>query len=226
MKVALITGGAKGIGAATARRLSAEGYAVGINYLSSAVHAITLATSLPNAIAVKCDIASPYNIISLFDKIESTLGPITALVNNAAVMGARHEFIYDCGNARKILETNIYGTMLCSQEALKRMKPGSSIVNLSSQAAISGGHQMAAYAASKAAINSFTVSLARESAPLGVRVNAVSPGIIGEAPAKRIASCPMARAGTPEEVAEVIAWLLSDKASYVSGAILPISGAR
>ncbi len=231
-KVVIVTGATSGIGAATAKLLGSRGYSVCVNYRTSREQAEAIAASLPRAIAVQGNIMHESHILKLFEKAERELGPVTALVNNAGLSGERTPFADMPFDAiSPIFAANVYGTMLCCREALRRMKPGGAIVNLSSMAAFGGGNQMSAYAASKGAVNSFTVGLAREAAALGIRVNAVAPGVIAtEANAdisdEKRSSLPMGRMGTTDEVAEAIAWLLSDAASYVSGSILPVSGAR
>lgn len=241
-KVAIVTGGSRGIGAATAKLLAKHDYAVCVNYNNAKEKAEALVNAIRakggNAIAVKADLASEVDIINLFAIVDLELGPVTALINNAGTNGGICEvenITADC--LHSVFATNVYGTFIASREAVKRMKQhgGGCIVNVSSEAAKFGGNKLAHYAASKAAINTFTIGFAREVAPYNIRVNTVSPGVIDTemhhaASPERIAalinSLPMGRMGTPDEVAELIYWLLSDKSSYISGAILPVTGSR
>jgi NAD(P)-dependent dehydrogenase (short-subunit alcohol dehydrogenase family) len=238
-KTALVTGASRGIGAATARRLAAEGYAVCVNYHSNRDKAETLAKEI-GGIAVQADIGAEADIVRLFASVEKQLGPITALVNNAALnrthgSGTVEEMPYEL--LESVFRVNTFGTIIACREAVAHMKKagGGAIVNVTSEAARFGGNRMTHYAASKAAVNSFTIGFAREVAAHNIRVNVVSPGVIdtdahASATPERLAglaaSIPMGRMGSPEEVAETIAWLLSDKASYVSGAQLGVTGAR
>jgi NAD(P)-dependent dehydrogenase (short-subunit alcohol dehydrogenase family) len=240
-KVAIITGASRGIGAATAQLLAEKGYAVCINYLNAQDKADEMVSTITNkgghAIAVKADMSKESDIIQLFETVDKKLGPVTALVNNAGINGGIstvETITADC--LQSVFATNVFATFLCCREAVKRMKKtGGSIVNVSSEAARFGGNQIAHYAASKAAINTFTIGFAREVAPYSIRVNTVSPGVIDtemhqSAPPERlkklIETLPMGRMGTPKETAKTIVWLLSDEASYLSGAIIPVTGAR
>jgi NAD(P)-dependent dehydrogenase (short-subunit alcohol dehydrogenase family) len=239
-KVAIVTGAARGIGAATATLLAEHGYAVALSYSQGKDTVQMVVDSITKqggkAIAVQANLAIEADIIRLFDAVEQKWGVLTALVNNAArnSSGAVEEMSSE--QLETIFHVNAFGAFIACREAIKRMKVrGGAIVNVSSEAARSGGNKMTYYAASKAAINTFTIGLAREVASYNIRVNAVSPGVIdteahqGITP-ERLAglksSLPMGRMGTSREVAEAIAWLLSDAASYVSGAILPVAGAR
>lgn len=243
-KVALVTGASRGIGAATAIKLAAEGYSVCVNYMGSrdkaeaVVRAISEASG--KAIAVQADMGNEADIMRMFETIDKELGSVTALVNNAALnrthgSGTVEEMPWEL--IESVYRVNVFGVFIACREAVKRMKTsgGGAIVNVSSEAGKFGGNRMTHYASSKAAINTFTVGFAREVATHGIRVNTVSPGVINTdahstATAERIAglnaSIPMGRMGTPEEVAETISWLLSDKASYVSGITLSVTGAR
>jgi NAD(P)-dependent dehydrogenase (short-subunit alcohol dehydrogenase family) len=242
-KIAMVTGASRGIGAATALLLAEHGYAVCINYCNAKEQADTLVATIERrggtAIAVKADIAIESEVLHLFDEVDHALGPVTALVNNAGTNGGMCEvenITAEC--LQTVFATNVFGTFIAGREAMKRMKQqgrGGSIVNVSSAITQFGGNRLAHYAASKAAINTFTIGFAREAAPYQIRVNAVSPGIINTdihsaASQDHIAqlqkTLPMGRMGTPAEVAEMIVWLLSDKASYVSGAIFPVTGSR
>ena len=240
--VAIVTGASRGIRAAVAELLAQQGYAVCINYRSDPNKAQQLVDKIKakkgQAIAVQADMTSEPDILRLFATVDKELGPVSALVNNAGTNGGICEvenITSDC--LQQVFAANVFGTFLCSREAVKRMKTnnGGSIVNISSEAAKFGGNKLAHYAASKAAINTFTIGFAREAAQYNIRVNAVSPGVIDteihqDSPPERIANLlktlPMGRMGSTNEVAELIAWLLSDKSSYISGAIVPITGSR
>jgi NAD(P)-dependent dehydrogenase (short-subunit alcohol dehydrogenase family) len=196
-----------------------------------------------SAIPIRGDVGVEADIIRLFEVAEQALGPIYGLVNNAGVTGgfSRVEML-QAANLAQVLAANVAGTILCSREAVKRMSTrngghGGSIVNISSLAARTGGAgEWVHYAASKGAVDSFTIGLAREVASEGIRVNAVSPGLIeteihaaNGAPDRleRLSpTIPLRRAGTPDEVAEGVLWLLSDAASYTTGTILEIGGGR
>jgi NAD(P)-dependent dehydrogenase (short-subunit alcohol dehydrogenase family) len=244
-RVALVTGASRGIGAATAIRLAAVGYKVGVNYRTGEAEAAGVVARIEaaggTAVALQGDVAVEADVVRLFTGIDSALGPISALVSNAGISGGFGRIDEVTGDTlRAVFETNVHGAFWCCREAVRRMSTahggqGGGIVLVSSQAAQFGGNRLGPYAASKAALNALTVGLAREVAAEGIRVNAVSPGVIetdqqAGIPAERraglLASLPMERLGTPEEVAEVICWLLSDNASYVSGSIVPVHGAR
>jgi NAD(P)-dependent dehydrogenase (short-subunit alcohol dehydrogenase family) len=241
-KVAIVTGASRGIGAATAKLLARNGYAVCVNYSTGKEQAHEVVTAIEadggTALAVQADVSLEADIINMFDTVEKELGPISALVNNAGLTGNRcpvEEVTADC--LHSVFATNVYGTFLCCREAVKQMKThiGGSIVNISSEAARFGGNRLAHYAASKAAINAFTIGFAREIAQYNIRVNTISPGIIDtEMHANTLPervqalknTVPMGRMGTVNEVAESILWLLSDKASYLSGTVIPVAGGR
>lgn len=241
MKTAIVTGASRGIGAATAKLLAQKGYAVVVNYhsgweLADRVVA-DIAQSGGRAIAMQADMGKESDILRLFEQVDKELGSVNALVNNAAINHSGMVEDIDIIKLEEIFRVNVFGVFITCREAVKRMrKAGSgSIVNVSSEAARFGGSKMAHYAASKAAINTFTVGFAREAAAHNIRVNAVSPGIIdtdahAAATPERLtalkASLPLGRMGRTEEVAETIAWLLSDAASYVSGSVLTVAGAR
>src|ERR1700722_5944679 len=246
-KVAIVTGASRGIGAAIAKLLGANGYGVAVNYArdeaaaQSAVEHITGAGS--RAVGIQADVSREADVLRLFESAERDLGPIGALVNTAAITGgfARVE---DVGSAAlaHMLAVNVAGSILCAREAVRRMSTrrggaGGAIVNISSIAARTGGvGEWVHYAASKGAVNTFTMGLAREVATGGIRVNAAAPGLVetglhaANGEPGRIArlspSIPMQRAGTPEEIAQGVLWLLSDEASYVTGTILEIGGGR
>ncbi len=241
-KVAIVTGSSRGIGAATAKLLAKSGYFVCINHLNEEDKATAIVNEINNhggnAIAMKADISAEEQVIKLFEEVNKLWGPVTALVNNAGINGgisAVEDITMDC--LQSVFSTNVYGTFLCCREAVKQMKinGGGAIVNISSEAARFGGNRIAHYAASKAAVSTFTVGFAREVAEFNIRVNAVSPGVIDtdlyaghsdEQIQQLKKSLPMKRLGSALEVAESIVWLLSDKASYLSGSIIPIAGGR
>jgi NAD(P)-dependent dehydrogenase (short-subunit alcohol dehydrogenase family) len=245
--VVIITGGSRGIGAATARLAAARGYAVCVNYRDNrqAADAVVDAINLHGgrAIAVAADVSSEPAVVALFEEAERRLGPITALVNNAAVLETqmRVEEI-DAARLQRIFSTNVIGSFLCAREAVRRMSSkhgatGGAIVNVSSAAArLGSAGEYVDYAASKGAIDTLTIGLSREVAEEGIRVNAVRPGFIytemhasGGEPGRvdRIKhSIPMKRGGDPLEVANAILWLLSDEASYATGTFIDLSGGR
>jgi NAD(P)-dependent dehydrogenase (short-subunit alcohol dehydrogenase family) len=242
-----VTGASRGIGAAIADAAARQGFAVAVNFANSEAAARDvvghIAASGGRAIAVQGDIAREDDVIRLFEVAERELGPIRGLVNNAAITGgfARVESV--CALAvREVMAVNVVGAILCAREAVRRMSTkndggGGAIVNISSLAARTGSAgEWVHYAASKGAIDSFTIGLAREVASEGIRVNAVAPGLIetglhaaNGAPdrvARFLSSIPMRRAGSVQEVAEGVVWLLSPAASYTTGAILEIGGGR
>ena len=239
----IVTGGGRGIGAATARLAAAEGFKVCINYKNNSNSADHLAGELKGSIAVQGDVSQEADVVRLFETVDKKLGRVTALVNNAGIvdLGTRVEKITAARIAR-IFAINVTGSFLCAREAIKRMSTrhggkGGSIVNLSSIAArIGGPGEYVDYAASKGAIDTFTLGLAKELGGEGIRVNAVRPGIIrtdihlasgDPARVERIgATAPLGRPGDAEEVARAILWLASDAASYTTGAILDVSGGR
>jgi NAD(P)-dependent dehydrogenase (short-subunit alcohol dehydrogenase family) len=245
--VLIVTGGGRSIGAAVARRAALDGYAVAINYSRSAEKAEALAAEITaaggRAAAIQGDVAIEADVLRLFADAEAQLGPITALVNNAGITGGYASVdAVSAETITRVLAVNVTGTLLCSREAVKRMSTkhggsGGAIVNLSSMAAKLGSPgEWVHYAASKGAIDTYTIGLAREVGPDGIRVNAVRPGLIEsdihadngdpERPARLAPTVPMRRSGSAEEVAEGIVWLLSPAASYITGAILDIGGGR
>ena len=246
-KVILITGGSRGIGAATAILAAQQGYRICINYLTDAavVHEVLARVHAlgAKAIAVQADVSNEEEIISLFTRVDEELGPITALVNNAGTVGLKSR-VDEMSESRILhtLRTNVLGPILCSRYAVLRMSPryggqGGNIVNVSSGAARLGSpNEYVDYAASKGALDTFTLGLSKELAGEGIRVNAVRPGLIftefhalsgdpGRV-SKLESSIPMGRGGRPEEVAEAIIWLLSDKASYATGTFIDLCGGR
>ncbi|HEY9058367.1 MAG TPA: SDR family oxidoreductase [Aurantimonas sp.] len=245
-RVMIVTGGSRGIGAATARLGAKAGYVVVVNYASNEAAAKAVVADIEagggTAIAVKGDVGVEADIVALFEAADR-LGPLAALVNNAGVVDAVAPVAeMSADRLDRMFRINITGSFLCAREAVKRMSTarggqGGAIVNLSSAAAKLGlGGARVDYAASKGAIDTFTVGLAKELAGEGIRVTAVRPGIIatdihasGGEPdrVEEIApSLPMRRAGTAEEVARAILWLLSDEASYSTGTIIDVSGGR
>jgi NAD(P)-dependent dehydrogenase (short-subunit alcohol dehydrogenase family) len=243
----IVTGGSRGIGAAVARMAGANGLPVVINYMKhqSAAEAVVgeIVSAGGLAVAIQGDVGKEWDILRLFEAAEEEFGAVGGLVNNAGVTGgfARVEAVTADAIAQ-VLAVNVAGMMLCSREAVRRMSTkhggkGGSIVNISSLVARTGGAgEWVHYAASKGAVNSFTIGLAREVADEGIRVNAVAPGLIetdlhadNGAPDRmeRMAPMvPMKRVGTAEEVAEGVMWLLSEGASYVTGSILEIGGGK
>jgi NAD(P)-dependent dehydrogenase (short-subunit alcohol dehydrogenase family) len=245
--VLLITGGSRGIGAATARLAARRGWAVAVNYASQAAAADEVVRAITaeggRAIAVQGDVGDEAQVLAMFSQVDAELGPLTGLVNNAGVvdMPVRVDEI-TVARLERMLRINVIGSFLCAREAVKRMSTkhggaGGVIVNLSSAAAKLGSPgQYVDYAASKGAIDSFTVGLAKEVAEEGIRVNAVRPGLIdtdihasGGLPdraAQLAPTVPMKRTGSADEVANAIVWLLSDEASYATASFVDITGGR
>jgi NAD(P)-dependent dehydrogenase (short-subunit alcohol dehydrogenase family) len=246
-KVLLITGGSRGIGAATALLAATQGYRICINYLTDHQSAEGICSDVralgADAFTAQADVSNEDEIVRLFARIDAELGPLTHLVNNAATIAqsSRVETMTEF-RLLKMMMTNVVGPMLCSKQALLRMLPrhggsGGSIVNVSSAASrIGAPNEYVDYAASKGALDTFTTGLAREVAGEGVRVNAVRPGCIftdfhalsgdPERVSKLEPGIPMLRGGRAEEVAEAIVWLLSDKASYATGTFVDLAGGR
>jgi NAD(P)-dependent dehydrogenase (short-subunit alcohol dehydrogenase family) len=244
-EVVVITGAARGIGAATALAAARQGDAVAVNYRQDAAAAEAVAARIRadggRALAVQADVARPEDVARLFDATAAALGPVTALVNNAGTTGRITRFEgLDLATLRRVIEVNLVGCMLCSQEAVRRLStarggPGGAIVNLSSVAAQTGSPgEYVHYAATKAAIEAFTRGLAREVASEGIRVNAVAPGTVQTGihaaggdplrPARVASRIPMGRVALPEEIAAAILWLLSPAAAYATGSVLTIAG--
>lgn len=246
-KVIIVTGGSRGIGAATALLAGQRGYAVCVSYVSNREAAESVAGQIRaaggRAITVAGDVSKEEDVLRLFTTTDQELGRVTALVNNAGILD--HQSRLDAMSAERItrvLVANVTGSLLCAREAVKRMSTrhggqGGAIVNLSSMAAKLGGPgEYVDYAASKGAIDAFTIGLAKEVAAEGIRVNAVRPGLIytdihasgGEAGrVDRLKDAvPMKRGGTAEEVAHAILWLLSDESSYATGTFIDVSGGR
>jgi NAD(P)-dependent dehydrogenase (short-subunit alcohol dehydrogenase family) len=245
--VIVVTGGSRGIGAATARLAGERGYTVCVNYRQNRAAADEVVASIAaaggTALAVGADVASEPEVVRLFETVDTRLGPIAALVNNAGILErqSRVEHI-DGARLDRIFATNVRGAFLCAREAVRRMSTahggsGGAIVNVSSRAAQLGAPgEYVDYAASKAALEALTIGLAREVAGEGIRVNAVRPGIIyseihadGGEPNRvdRLGpALPMQRGGEPIEVARAILWLLSEEASYSTGTFIDVSGGR
>ncbi|MGI9426675.1 MAG: SDR family oxidoreductase [Hyphomicrobiaceae bacterium] len=244
--IVLITGGSRGIGAATARKAASAGYAVAVNYRQDDEAASALIRDLQSsgtvAIAVQGDVSSQDDIVRVFDSVSEQIGVPTALVNSAGISGG-HSRVEDFDSAvlEQLMKVNVIGTMLCCREAAKRMSTanggsGGAIVNVTSMAGTIGGRPGSShYAASKAALDSFTMGFAKEVATEGIRVNAVRPGVtltdmtaaVRDDPKLRrdvVATIAMNRAAEPEEMAAPIVWLLSDEASFISGCRLDASG--
>jgi NAD(P)-dependent dehydrogenase (short-subunit alcohol dehydrogenase family) len=246
-RVLLVTGASRGIGAATARLAARRGYAVGVNYRENADAAGAVVAAIHadggRAEALQGDVAVEADILRMFAECDRRLGPLDAFVNNAGVvdMKARVDEM-SAARLQRMFAINVVGAMLCAREAVRRLSTahggrGGAIVNVSSVAARLGSpDEYVDYAAAKAAIDAFTIGLAKEVATEGIRVNCVRPGIVetgihasGGQPDRleRIAPLvPMRRAGQPDEIAHAILWLLSGEASYASGALLDVSGAR
>ena len=245
--VVVVTGASRGIGAAVALLAGARGYAVAVNYLADEAAAQDVVRSIAamggQAAAIQADVAREADVLRLFETAERELGPPRALVNNAGVTGgfSRVEDL-TVETLNRVLAVNVIGTALCAREAVRRLSTrhggsGGAIVNISSLAARTGSAgEWVHYAAAKGAINTFTIGLAREVATEGIRVNAVAPGLIEtdlhasngapDRPDRLSPTIPMRRAGTADEVAEGVLWLLSPAASYTTGTILEIGGGR
>jgi NAD(P)-dependent dehydrogenase (short-subunit alcohol dehydrogenase family) len=243
----IVTGASRGIGAAIAKLAGGHGFSVAVNFATGDAEAAAIAEQIVSAggraLAIQADVAREEDVIRLFETSERELGPIKALVNNAAITGgfARVESV-SAQTLAQVMAVNVTGTILCAREAVRRRSTrhggtGGAIVNISSRAAkIGSAGEWVHYAASKGAIDSFTIGLAREVATEGIRVNAVAPGLIdtglhaaNNAPdrlGRLTPSIPMQRPGTALEVAEAVLWLLSSAASYTTGAILEVAGGR
>jgi NAD(P)-dependent dehydrogenase (short-subunit alcohol dehydrogenase family) len=246
-KVMVITGGGRGIGAATALLAGEAGYAVAVNYFDNEKAAENVAERIRSAggkaIAVQADVSVEADVKRLFEETDKHLGPVTALVNNAGILHKQCRVVdMDSSRLLRIFGVNSMGPFLCAREAVKRMSNrqggnGGAIVNVSSTSIKQGGpFEYVDYAASKAALEVFTIGLAKEVAAEGIRVNAVRPGIVhtdihasGGEPGRvdRVKnSIPIQRGGNAGEIAKAILWLLSDEASYCAGSILDVSGGK
>ncbi len=242
-KVALVTGGSRGIGAATCRLLARDGWDVAVNYRADAPAAEAVVADIValgrRAVAVRGDVGNEADVLAMFDTVERALGPVEGLVNSAGITGLKgrlEALTVDAIDA--VLRTNVVGSILTCREAVKRMSTrnggsGGAIVNVSSGSAYIGNPGSGVlYAISKGAVNSLHAGLSQEVAGEGIRVNAVSPGMTAtdmvsqEAIQRSLPNIPMGRAGEPEEVAEAIVWLMSDKARYVAGANIRVAGGR
>lgn len=246
-KVMVITGGSRGIGAVTALLAANTGYAVCIGYFNGREPAEANAADIRQdggeVMTAQVDVCSEADVERLFREVDETLGPVTSLVNNAGIIALQSRVdAMDAARLQRVFSTNVIGSFLCAREAVRRMSTahggaGGAIVNVSSAAARLGSpNEFVDYAAAKGAIDTFTVGLAKEVASEGIRVNAVRPGLIytdihaSSGDPERVdrlkAGVPMQRGGYPEEVAEAILWLLSEKASYTSGTLLDVAGGR
>jgi len=246
-KITLITGGARGIGRATALYLASKGHKICVGYREREANACEVVEQIRHfggkAIAIQADISQEEQVVALFKQIDKDLGPISGLVNNAGMLMPQASI--EQLNAQRLatlFATNVSGSFICAREAVKRMAfrhggRGGAIVNVSSAAARLGApHEYVDYAASKGALDTLTIGLSLEVAGQGIRVNAVRPGFIytdmhadgGEAArVDRVKdNLPMKRGGQPQEVAQAIAWLLSDEASYVTGSFIELAGGK
>jgi NAD(P)-dependent dehydrogenase (short-subunit alcohol dehydrogenase family) len=246
-KILVVTGAARGIGAAIARLAARDGYRVVVNYSASRQAAESVVGEIEaaggEAVALPGDVADEGDVLRLFESVDKRFGRLDGLVNNAGIISqsGRLENL-KAADLKRVFDVNTIGSFLCAREAVKRMSTarggkGGAIVNLSSAAAILGSPgEFVHYAASKGAINTMTIGLAKEVAREGIRVNAVEPGMIDTdmqkasgdhgRVARIVPTIPIGRCGTPEEIAETVLFLLSDAASYVTGAILRVTGGR
>jgi len=245
--VLLVTGGSRGIGAAVARRAAADGYDVALTYADDDAAARSVAAEVEacgrRALAIRCDVARESDVVAAFAAVDEAFGVPDAVVLNAGITGrfARVDEL-DVATLERVLAVNVTGAFVCAREAVRRMSTahgarGGAIAFVSSRAASLGSPgEYVHYAASKGAVNTLTIGLAKEVAREGVRVNAIAPGLIAteiharagrpERLERIAAAVPMERPGTPEEVATAILWIVSPAASYVTGAILDVGGGR
>lgn len=246
-KTILVTGGGRGIGAATARLAGARGWSVGVNFAGNADAAaktvLAVSEAGGRAIAIQGDVSVEADVLDMFDKTERAFGSIDGVVINAGILDVASQIAdMQADRLRKVFEINVFGAFLTAREAARRLSKarggqGGSIVVVSSAAArLGGANERIDYAASKGAMDTMVTGMAQELGPEGVRVNSVRPGLIytdihasGGQPDRADAlggGTPMGRAGTPEEVGEAIVWLLDDTASYVTGTMLDVTGGR
>lgn len=246
-RVVLVTGASRGIGRATARLLGEQGMAIGVNYVNALAAAQQTADDVERAggraVLLPGDIADETAVVAMFDELETAFGRIDALVNNAGIVGPSMPLAeMDTARLKRMFDVNVLGAYLCAREAARRMSldrggRGGVIVNVSSAASRLGSpNEYVDYAGSKGAVDTMTIGLAKELGPRGVRVNAVRPGLIetdihasGGRPERAAvlgAQTPLGRPGHAHEVAQAIVWLLSDAASYVTGALLDVTGGR
>lgn len=239
---ALVTGASRGIGAATARLLANNGYAVAVNYCRDLSAALGVVETIRNAggaaIAMQADVSVPAQVSALFQQVDEELGTLAVLVNNAGIVGPRcrvEELSYE--DLQHMLAVNVSGPVLCTQQAIVRMSTahggiGGAIVNVSSGSAYIGNpHRGVHYAMTKGALNSFSTGASQELVAEGIRINSVSPGMTvtdmtADSPLETFSNLPMGRGAEPEEVAEAIVWLADSKASYVAGANIRVGGGR
>jgi NAD(P)-dependent dehydrogenase (short-subunit alcohol dehydrogenase family) len=243
----IVTGGARGIGAATSRLAAQHGYAIAVNFVENEAAASGVVEEIKHAngraIAVQADVSKEQDVARLFETAARTLGPVAGLVNNAGITGgfSRLEDLA-AATLERVLAVNVTGAIFCAREAVRRMSnrhggAGGVIVNISSRAAqLGSAGEWIHYAVTKGAIDTLTIGLAREVASDGIRVNAVAPGLVetdihavaGEPgrPGRMAARIPLGRAGKPEEIANAVVWLLSPAAAYITGSILAVSGGR
>lgn len=237
----LVTGGARGIGAAACRLAGARGWDVTVNYLNDAVAAEATASAVRDAggraVAVRGDVALEADTLALFDAAEAAFGPLEGVVANAGIVAPPSRLVdMDVERMRRVVDVNLIGALVTAREAARRMRGGSLVLVSSVASRVGSPNEYVDYAAAKGGVDTLTLGLAKELGPAGIRVNAVRPGTTAteiharngtpDRAARVGATMPLGRAGEPEEVAEAIVWLLSDAAAYVSGAILDVTGGR